>query len=92
MKFPFCVKLPDFQKERILSGDQKTMLPLQKTLPITSKKGLHLEGAAKTKYIQAMAFREKDIQMPSLRIGRAETLTPRGGTKEWPDGACHSRK
>uniref|UniRef100_A0A8D2NHL1 Uncharacterized protein n=1 Tax=Zosterops lateralis melanops TaxID=1220523 RepID=A0A8D2NHL1_ZOSLA len=23
--------------------------------------------------------------MPSLRIGRAETLTPRGGTKEWPD-------
>lgn len=78
MKFPFCVKLPDFQKERIPSGDQKTMFftylkastsaeYLSLSLP---KKGLHPEGVAKTKFFQAMAFREKDIKDAFFKNGK----------------------
>lgn len=42
----------------------------KKPLPITSKKGLHPEGAAKTKCFQAIAFREKDPEGAFFKNGR----------------------
>lgn len=42
----------------------------RRPLPITSKKGLHPESTAKTKCLQAMAFREKDTEEAFFKNGK----------------------
>lgn len=95
MKFLFCVKLPDFQKERIPSGDQKTM---QKNI---SAEDLSLSLPKKVSILKVLLKRsackqwhlgKRTLKRPSLRMGRPETPTARRGTKELPDQSCHSRK
>lgn len=66
-----CVWSCQISKEKESHQETRKQCYLfRKPLPITSKKGLHHEGAAKTKFFQAMTFRDKDTEGAFFKSGR----------------------